>query len=468
MKSRFTKSLLFHLAIRYAVSSLLFLFSAFCIAYFLVQTSMYNEIDEDLAEDIGEFRKLYNSGGIDSVISEIERDIKTVDTDEEFIRLFNNNGVEIFSSGLSRWAGLAEHDEYLKSIIANLDESDIMLDTLELAGREYDTRIACSSIGTGAILLIGESLEQVEDVLELILVIFSIILLALVPLIFITGWLVTKQPIHGILQVSQAAEKIRNGQLDTRITATHQSEEIRNLVSVFNSMTGQIQKLIKEMREMIENIAHDLRSPLARIRVISEMALSTNGNIETYKKSAAEIIDESDRLIQLINISLDVAEAEACIEEKQKELLNISNLVKDAFELFEPVAEEKNIEMNIDFDPDCRINGNRQNIQRMVANLIDNALKYTRENGKVNISVSRNGGQCCISVSDTGIGIPDADQPRIFDRFYRCDQSRSHNGSGLGLSFARAVARSHDGDITFESIPGTGSTFRILLPLAAE
>ena len=465
MKHRLTKSLHFHLAARYAFSSLLFLLAAFCIAYYFIETNLYNDIDEDLAEDIGEFRKIYNSGGVEGVISEIKRDIKTVDIDDEFIRLFNKNGDEIFSSSLSSWAGLAEYDEYLGGRISTVTNSNIILDTLKLEGREYDTRIVYSTIGPGAILIIGESLEQVEDILELVLVIFSIILLTLIPLIYLTGWFVVKKPVHGILLVSDAAERIRNGDLDTQITVAGQSDEIQNLVMVFNSMTGQIQKLIREMREMIENIAHDLRSPLARIRVISEMALSANGNIETYKKSAAEIIEESDRLIQLINISLDVAEAEACIEEKQKDDLDISNMVVDACELFEPVAEEKNIQMEIDTEPACMVLGNRQNIQRMIANLIDNALKYTSEKGNVHISVSRKDGQCCISVSDTGIGIPEDDKARIFDRFYRCDRSRSHNGSGLGLSFARAVARSHGGDITLESIPDKGSTFRIMLPL---
>ena len=141
----------------------------------------------------------------------------------------------------------------------------------------------------------------------------------------------------------------------------------------------------------------------------------------------------------------------------------MSELVTDACDLFQPVAEEKHIELKCNIGSDCKIQGNIPNLQRMIANLIDNALKYTPENGNVNLDLVCDGKKIKITIADTGMGIPEHDLQRIFERFYRCDQSRSQDGCGMGLSFSRAVARTHGGDITVKSNPGWGTVFTIEL-----
>ncbi len=231
-------------------------------------------------------------------------------------------------------------------------------------------------------------------------------------------------------------------------------------------MADRIRNLITEMREMIDNIAHDLRSPIARIRAISESALSTQGSINDYKTVAADTLEECDRLIKLINNTLDVAEAEAGIANSMKETIDLSKLTADACELFEPVAEQKNIDLTYKLAEDCHLTGHRQNLQRMLANLLDNALKYTSSAGKVGIVLESRPKAIQIAIADTGPGISKADQQRVFERFYRCDDSRGRSdGCGLGLCFARAVARTHGGEIFLSSKPGDGSTFTITLPV---
>ena len=218
------------------------------------------------------------------------------------------------------------------------------------------------------------------------------------------------------------------------------------------------------MREITDNIAHDLRSAVARIRASAELTLSADTTSDEYRTSAADIIEECDRMIEMINTTLDVAEAEAGTAAFADRDIDITALVQDACELFEPVAEDKHITLTVTSIGDCHTRGNTQQLQRMLANLLDNAVKYTLESGRIETALALDEDNITITVSDNGIGISESSLARIFDRSYRCDASRSESGFGLGLSLARAIARSHGGDITVASIPGEGSTFTVTLP----
>lgn len=230
-------------------------------------------------------------------------------------------------------------------------------------------------------------------------------------------------------------------------------------------MVERIQALILGMREMTDNIAHDMRSPLARIRTNAESALYSAKTVEDYRVSAADTLEECDRLLQMINTTLDVAEAEAGIAELDKKEIDISAMVQDACELFEPIAEDREIELTPRLESGTIVLGSPQQLQRMLANLLDNALKYTSSHGRVDVEISSDEKAVVVAISDTGVGISHAEQSHIFERFYRCDQSRSQPGFGLGLSFARAVARSHGGDLQVASWQGRGSVFTVTLPL---
>ena len=229
-------------------------------------------------------------------------------------------------------------------------------------------------------------------------------------------------------------------------------------------MTSKINILIIELREMIDNIAHDLRSPIGRIRIISEGTLSSNNAEVDYKAAASDTLEECDRLIHLINTTLDVAEADAQIDFKNREDVNLTKIICDTCELFEPAAAEKNICLSHSIDNSCSIIGLKSNLQRMIANLLDNAIKYTNNHGNINIKLTKQTSNYEIHICDDGIGVQESEQSRIFDRFYRCDQSRTKDGCGLGLSFARAVAQSHGGNISITSQIDHGSTFIVTLP----
>jgi signal transduction histidine kinase len=243
-------------------------------------------------------------------------------------------------------------------------------------------------------------------------------------------------------------------------------DEIDQLAMTFNQMLDRIQTLVTEIRQMGDNIAHDLKSPLTRIRGSAEIALTTARSPAEYEAMAAGAIEECDRLLAMINTMLMISRTEAGVEKPARESLDLTALAREACELFGTPAEDQGIALACSVPETCPVTGDHRMLRRLIANLLDNALKYTQAGGSVELTVFQNAGSAALTVRDTGSGISAGDLPRIFERFYRCDQSRSVAGTGLGLSLARAIARAHGGEITVESRPGRGSAFTVTLPRA--
>jgi signal transduction histidine kinase len=241
----------------------------------------------------------------------------------------------------------------------------------------------------------------------------------------------------------------------------HSGEEIDQLAATFNLMLDRIQGLVADIREMTDNIAHDLKSPITRIRGQAELALTTGGPLEELAGTA---IEESDRLLTMIDAMLFISRTEAGVTRPELKPLDLAALVRDAGELFRSLAEDKRILLAWSAPDRLPFMADTPLVQRMLANLIDNAIKYTPAGGEVAVALESDAeGAAVVRVRDTGPGIPDGDLPHVFERFYRGDPSRSQPGAGLGLSLARAVARAHGGDITVASSPA-GSTFTVRIP----
>ncbi len=459
-------TLSFRLTFWYASTFLTCLLAAILGLYVYLDTVFNHRMDEDLKEDIAEFRALLDEGGLEKVIAEIIREINSSDETEVFLRVLDLNGKVVFSTDVSEYEDL---DAKTASTFQNdMAPTTPALKTVEFPHHDYPVRMVLSQIGPDMVLLIGETLEKKEEIMELLFKVFAGMVFLGIPLACGVGWVIARRAVSGIEEVSRAAKDIERGNLDRQVTVKAGEEEIQTLMDTFNAMAARIRGLIREMREMTDNIAHDLRSPLARIRAMSEGALAETNLTKNDKVLATETIRECDRLMHLINTTLDMAEVDAGVVNGAKGPVDLSQLMTDLCELFEAVAEEKHITFNVSVDPNCQIYGIKPHLQRMVANLLDNAMKYTQSGGQVSIELIRSPQNCRLTISDTGVGIPLSDQPRVFDRFFRCEHSRSQEGCGLGLSFARSVARAHGGDITVTSESSQGSSFTSTFPIISS
>jgi signal transduction histidine kinase len=224
--------------------------------------------------------------------------------------------------------------------------------------------------------------------------------------------------------------------------------------------------LVTGVRQMNDNIAHDLRSPITRIRGLAEITLTGAQDLDAYRQMSESTIEECDRLLEMINTMLAISRTEAGVNARERKLIDFSALVQDACTLFQPLAEDKSITLLCNTEEDINVSGDRPMLQRLVANLVDNALKYTDAGGTIRVILHGNTGDAVrLEVIDSGMGIASDEMPKLFDRFYRGDRSRTQSGTGLGLSLAQVIARSHGGRLSVQSDLGTGSTFTLELPV---
>jgi heavy metal sensor kinase len=438
----------------------------FVLTYVLISTVLNNNTIDDLQEDIQELSFSYIDTGIQGIWTQVEEEIASDGADQVFYRLLDAQGRTVRSTDMTTWNALAD------SIDVVYNPAFLELESYRISHEdyEYDIQVGYANLDENLILQLGLSLEENAGFLEIIRNIFLITTPVLLLLASFFGWFLARKALGGLDALTNTAINISRGKFDERVPYSDHGEEINRLAQTFNAMLDKIQALLSGMRDITDNIAHDLRSPLTRIRGEAETTLTSSQpqEDEQYKKVLANTIEESDRLLNMINTMLDITETEAGLMKRNKSAINISELVHEACDLFQPLASDNKIDFQFETQEGLTIEGNASFLQRLIGNLIDNALKYTQPGGKVSVKLQKVRDNIQIEVRDTGVGIKEEEKDKIFARFYRSDSSRSKTGNGLGLRLAQAIAKAHLGEIQVDSHVDQGSSFKVILPLTSE
>jgi len=432
---------------------------------FFLSLEFNERTDRALERQIDHFTAMLARKDLESVKEAALIETQAAGEKEVFIRLLLPNGEAFLTSSMSHWRNLAINPKSIRRLL----EGDLAVkETVTLQDPIRDVRVIYAFIGPGIIMQFGQSVAGNMRFLAALVRIFAAATAVLFVVAILIGWLLSRRALAGVAAVTRTASRISSESLQERVAvAKRHGDEIDQLAATFDTMLDRIEDLVTGMREMSDNIAHDLRSPVTRIRGLAEVTLTTGAKLDDYQTLAGDTIEECDRLLDMINTMLLISKTEAGVDKMQIETLDLAKIVSEACALFNPLAEERQLIMICHTPEPLVFSGELKMMQRMIANLLDNAIKYTDKGGQVRISAEKtnNPGQILISIQDTGLGISPADMPLIFKRFFRCDQSRSLPGTGLGLSLARAVARVHGGDIQVTSDPGTGSTFTVVIPV---
>ncbi len=314
-------------------------------------------------------------------------------------------------------------------------------------------------LGNGMRLVVGRDIVERRGYSAIILQSFMVGVVGIVLFSLIAGGITARRVLRRIDTIQQTSTKIMSGNLSERVPVTKRNDEFDALATNLNAMLDRIEQLLQGLKEVTDNVAHDLKTPLTRLRNQAEAALRDTASLETREQALETVIAESDRLIQTFNALLMIARVEAGAPSGALSEINISEIVADVAELYGPVAEDEGIAIKTRIAERVTIKANRELIGQAMVNLLENAMKYARpedgKSGRIDVSLDTEAGRVRISVADNGPGIPEADRKRVLERFVRLEKSRSETGSGLGLSLVNAVARLHGGTLNIEdNAPG--------------
>ena len=435
-----TRAFGLRIALWYATLFVLGALAIVLFTYYLTKVSIEQRDRQILQSKLGDYVGAYARGGINTLAATVRAEQQAA-PERLFVRVVNRGVEAIVLSSPNGW-----------------DPTTI--------------ETAAVSLPDGTLVQVGKSSEARDDLLARFRAALGLVTLLVVVIALSGGWLVTQSAVTPIRRLTGAVRQIiRTGRTDARVpidSTPGSTDAIGELIELFNLMLDKIEGVVSAMRGALDNVSHDLRTPLTRLRGTAELALASPPDVERYREALALCVEESDRVLVMLNTLMDISEAESGAMRLRHEPVRLAEVVERAVELYKDVAETKGVTLDVTMDGDAAgvtVNGDRMRLEQVAANLIDNAVKYTPTGGRVEVQAGSENGTAVLRVEDTGPGIPPDELPRIWTRLFRGDASRAERGLGLGLSLVKAIVQAHGGTVAVESAPGQGSTFRVSLPL---
>jgi signal transduction histidine kinase len=407
------------------------------LTYFLTSASLGQRDRQVIQGKLGEYAAAYRGGGINALADLVHAEQQTA-PERLFVRVVDRGAEAIVLSQPQGW-----------------DVTRLEIGSLQLAD--------------GTLVQVGKSTEAREDLLARFRAVLGLVTLSIVVIALTGGLIATQSAIQPIRRLIRVVRRIvSTGRTDERVRiragGRGRGDAIDELSILFNEMLDRIERVVDGMRSALDNVSHDLRTPLARLRASAEGALAAPPDVERYREALSDCVEESDRVLVMLTTLMDISEAESGVLALKREAVALADVVERAVELYRDVGEAKGIAIDVEADGSVVVAGDRTRLEQVAANLLDNAVKYTGSGGQVRVRIAREGKLAVLRVSDTGVGIPAEEVPLIWDRLFRGDRSRSERGLGLGLSLVKAIVEAHGGAVEVASEPGHGSTFTVSLP----
>jgi len=456
----FFRSTTFRLTARY---SLIFISSAlilFLLAYSLLSDAVREGDRVAVAQKLREYASISQKKGLAGLEEFLQLERENLDYDEYYLRIDGPDGKQVL--------GLAPSDqpampEPLPMVLPGASIQWFFLPKGQGGGL---IEVASRALPGGGAVYMGKDASDRERLLSQFRVIFAGIMVPVALIGLAAGFVLARRVLKPIQALIDTVRAIDTGRMDARVPGEGADDELNELARLFNAMLDKIKTLITGMREALDNVAHDLRTPATRTLAAVEVAAATKNDPEELREALLDCAEETRRMVSMLGILMDISEAETGAMRLHLGPTDMATLIAETVELYQYAAEEKGVTLTVAATGRFPVVADADRMRQVLANLLDNAVKYTPAGGSVAVVAGRVGGAVSVCVEDSGEGIGTDDIPRIFDRLYRADKSRSKRGLGLGLSLVRAVLYAHGGGIDVQSAPGAGSRFTFTLPAA--
>ena len=438
-------------------------FSAiFGLLYWLLGRQLEQREHEALRLRLQQYSAVYVTLGLRGLKDRVEEDSRAPNVRSLFIRLMSPRGV-VWASVPPDWIDQDAKKVTVPDGWGGWTEKSVLMVRVPLDEQE-DLAMVSMALPDGLLLQVARSTDNRTELLQPLRRIFVWVAGAVVLVGFAGGVIAARRATRPLRNVVETARRIvATGALDARVPEPERNDDIAELVRQFNTVLDKNAGLLTAMREALDNVAHDLRTPLTSMRGAAELALA-QGDDTAKNEALADCVERADEVLRLLRALMEISEAEAGMLKLEKTACDLGQLARSAGGLYDEIAVAKLISLRIEtVDTPVLADGTR--LRQAVANLLDNAIKYTPEGGRVLVTTVRRGAEAVLTVKDSGPGVPASEQARIWERLYRGDQSRSQSGLGLGLSLVRAIVEAHGGRVAVRNAADGGAEFEIALPL---
>ena len=434
------------------------------ITYLLLALTLRQYDREIIQNTLVQFASAYARGGVDGLSREIQRTQQSGTAGPLLVRTLGRRQDLVYLSVPEGWR---QFDlSRLSEPPLNGEQRWATLET----GVEGQAALEVASVRLrdGTLFQVGKSTDRRAELLRrfrrvLLITLASIMLVGLAGGAALTS--LALRPVRALAETVRGI--LRTGKTDARVPVQEPDDPLGDLSVLVNAMLDRIDAVVSGMRGALDNVAHDLKTPMTRLRNTAEGALAST-DPATLRDALADCLEESEQIVAMLNTLMDISEAETGTMALRREPADLRSIVAQTIELYEDVAEARGLELRSSVPEKLVVDVDRIRMRQVLANLVDNAIKYTEPPGWVEITADRSISETMIGVADSGIGIPPDELPHVWSRLYRGDKSRSTRGLGLGLSLVKAVVEAHGGRVSVTSQPGAGSRFEIHLPASPE